>query len=459
MRQYSDLKKNTIIISIANLGNKFIAFILAPLYSYYLTTSEYGIMDMIITTVSLVMPIVCLNIYESVFRFSSDKDADIKSVMSCSTLIGIVGGIIGVCICFIISKLFGHVEILYIGFFVFLDIINNILSQLARGSGDVKSYAFGGVVNSIFTLLFNIVFMVFLKLGLKGWVVSFFIGKLSQTVYLVVRKKAYTYISFNEIETETFKQLLKFCLPLIPTTVMWWVMNVSDRYAISFFLGTAATGIYAVACKIPSLLSLIENVFYQAWQISAISMGKSKNRDKEYSRLFMSYFKILVIGNIGLLVIIKPMLFILFEKSYTEAWIYVAPLITAIVFHALSGFLGSFYTVFKKTKGALTTTIAGAFANIFLNIVLIPRFGIFAATMTTMLGYIITTILRLKDTKKYVNLVINKKMIIVYICILTIQTILYYVPGVFSYFIRIIIMLSVIYLDRDLIKRLFYSKG
>jgi hypothetical protein len=61
----------------------------------------------------------------------SDKDADIKSVMSCSTLIGIVGGIIGVCICFIISKLFGHVEILYIGFFVFLDIINNILSQLA----------------------------------------------------------------------------------------------------------------------------------------------------------------------------------------------------------------------------------------------------------------------------------------------------------------------------------------
>ena len=424
MKQYSDLKKNTIIISIANLGSKFIAFILAPLYSYYLTTSEYGIMDMIITTVSLVMPIICLNIYESVFRFSSDKDANIKAVMSCSSLI-----------------------------------INNILSQLARGSGDVKSYALGGVVNSVFTLLFNIVFMMLLQLGLKGWVISFLIGKSSQTIYLFVKKKAYTYISFNEIETETLKQLLRFCLPLMPTTIMWWVMNVSDRYVISFFLGTAATGIYAVACKIPSLLSLVENVFYQAWQISAISMGNNKNRDKEYSRFFLTYFKTLVIGNIGLLVIIKPMLFVLFEKSYTEAWVYIAPLITAIVFHALSGFLGSFYIVFKETKGALMTTMAGAFVNIFLNIVLIPKFGIFAATITTILGYMITIILRIKDTKKYVNLVIDKKVIIVYICILIIQTILYYIQGIFSYFIRIIIMLAIIYFNRDLIKRLFYFKG
>ena len=276
---------------------------------------------------------------------------------------------------------------------------------------------------------------------------------------MFVKKKAYTYISFNEIETETLKQLLRFCLPLMPTTIMWWVMNVSDRYVISFFLGTAATGIYAVACKIPSLLSLVENVFYQAWQISAISMGNNKNRDKEYSRFFLTYFKTLVIGNIGLLVIIKPMLFVLFEKSYTEAWVYIAPLITAIVFHALSGFLGSFYIVFKETKGALMTTMAGAFVNIFLNIVLIPKFGIFAATITTILGYMITIILRIKDTKKYVNLVIDKKVIIVYICILIIQTILYYIQGIFSYFIRIIIMLAIIYFNRDLIKRLFYFKG
>ena len=71
----------------------------------------------------------------------------------------------------------------------------------------------------------------------------------------------------------------------------------------------------------------------------------------------------------------------------------------------------------------------------------------------------ITIILRIKDTKKYVNLVIDKKVIIVYICILIIQTILYYIQGIFSYFIRIIIMLAIIYFNRDLIKRLFYFKG
>lgn len=70
---YKELRRNTIIIAIANMGSKLIMFILAPLYSYYMNTAEYGTMDLISTTVGLLVPVLCLDIYEATFRFSSDK--------------------------------------------------------------------------------------------------------------------------------------------------------------------------------------------------------------------------------------------------------------------------------------------------------------------------------------------------------------------------------------------------
>ena len=72
-KRIAELKINTIIIAIANFGSKAITFILAPLYSYYLTVEEYGQMDLITTMISLIVPIVCLDIYEATFRFAGNR--------------------------------------------------------------------------------------------------------------------------------------------------------------------------------------------------------------------------------------------------------------------------------------------------------------------------------------------------------------------------------------------------
>ena len=83
-QSYNELKRNTIIIGISNIGSKAISFILAPLYSYYLSTSQYGTMDLITTTVGLIMPLLCLDIFEATFRFASDKKYNDKVVFSSS---------------------------------------------------------------------------------------------------------------------------------------------------------------------------------------------------------------------------------------------------------------------------------------------------------------------------------------------------------------------------------------
>ena len=85
-KKYKELRRNTLIIGVANLGSKAISFILAPLYSYWITVEQYGDMDLIISTVLLLTPVVCLDIYDATFRFASDSKYDNRTVLSVSLL-------------------------------------------------------------------------------------------------------------------------------------------------------------------------------------------------------------------------------------------------------------------------------------------------------------------------------------------------------------------------------------
>ena len=79
-------------------------------------------------------------------------------------------------------------------------------------------------------------------------------------------------IPLSSISFETVKQLVAYSYPLIPNNICWWIINVSDRTLINIFLGAAANGIYAIACKIPNFCASVFNVFNISWQEAAIDM-------------------------------------------------------------------------------------------------------------------------------------------------------------------------------------------
>ena len=80
--------------------------------------------------------------------------------------------------------------------------------------------------------------------------------------------------------------MLTYCVPLIPTAVFWWIMGVSDRYLVKWFVGSDANGIYAVAYKIPTILTILATVFMDAWQLSAIAeSGDRRAQARFYARV------------------------------------------------------------------------------------------------------------------------------------------------------------------------------
>ena len=79
--------------------------------------------------------------------------------------------------------------------------------------------------------------------------------------------------------------MLAYCVPLIPTAVFWWIMGVSDRYLVKWFVGSDANGIYAVAYKIPTILTILATVFMDAWRLSAIAeSGDRRAQARFYAR-------------------------------------------------------------------------------------------------------------------------------------------------------------------------------
>lgn len=458
-KTYNNLKKNTLLIAISNIGSKAISFILAPLYSFFLTTSEYGQMDIIVTTVSLLLPFVCFDIFEASFRYSSETSYSKKTVLSTTFMVCILESIV-ICIACAIIALFIHIpEIIVICIIsAILDAIYQVLIQFVRGSGRVLDFAIAGGISSVSLLLLNICFMVILSMGFKGWLISFIGAKIIVIVFSAYKAKVFQCLRIRYINISFLKEAIRFCVPLIPSASMWWIMNASDRYVIALYCGISATGIYAVANKLPSILSILENVFYQAWQSTALETFNDNKRDSIYSEVFFKYFKFLTIGVLAILVILKPMILGLFSKEYNAAWICAPILVIGVMIHALAGNLGTLYTVFKNTTGALKTTIIGALTNIILNLIFVYKYGYNAAAFTTVIGYILVLYIRWKDISKFVKLKINKCDFVLSFFVLLIQLLLYYVDSNIALGLRFIIFVIYVIYNRDIVIGLFYKK-
>lgn len=434
-----ELRRNSSIIAISTLGSKAISFVLAPLYSYYLTVEQYGQMDIILTTVGLMFPFISLNIHESTFRFASEKKYDSRVILSSTLGIIMIEGILLAFVVTIIGLVSVLPNIVVICICAaWLDSIFCVLSQFSRGRGNMKTYAFSGILNSVIILILNLLLMVLMKYHLIGWIVSFLVAKVVTIIYLICRIGLKNFFSFSNIDKEFLRIAFAYSVPLVPSASMWWIMNASDRYMLSVFACASVIGIYAVANKIPAFLSVFESIFLQAWQTSAIKVADEPDRDEYYSKVFGQYMKFLTVGAVCLLAVLKHIMRI-FENSYQSAWCCSSILVVGVMIHALSGNVGSIYTVAKDTKGALKTTTAGAMVNIIFNAIFIPLFGMVAAATTTVLGYLVVLILRIFDVRKYANITIDRKDLMVSLVFIIIQIFMYYMDGGLCSIIQVLI--------------------
>ena len=458
MSKGKDLAKNTAIVSIGKICTQLITFFLLPVYTAVLSNEEYGVVDLLNTLTSLLLPIATLQIEQGIFRYLLDcRENKEKQTTLITTVSKFILVQFAICILiFLCASPFIHNEYKY---FLMANLLMGILSsislQICRGLGDNKTYAVGSFITGALTVILNVIFIVVFKWGAYGMLIATAISNLLCAIYVFVKKKIYKYIDIKQNDKKLLKDIIKYSVPLIPNMISWWIVSASDRTIISAVIGVAQNGIYSAANKFSGIFSTLYSVFNLTWTESASININSEDRDEFFSKIFdfiVRFFGSLCLGTIA----VMPFVFgILVNEKFAESYYQIPILILGSVFNILVSFLGSVYVAKKLTKEIAKTSIIAAIINIVVNIALIKQIGLYAASISTVIAYFAMFIYRWIDVKKYVSIKTNKALIAVLSVSFLVAIITYYLKmKIISIVVLLAVIIIAIYINKDSAKYL-----
>lgn len=428
MGKYKYLLKNMGLLTISNFATKLLSFFLVPLYTTVLSTAQYGTYDLYNTTISLLIPILTFDIQEATLRFSIDNNSDKKSIFSISLTYSALSSVF--VIGFVVINNIFHILPLFEKFylqFILLYIFNTMagmISYFARGISKIFDLSVSSVISSAVMIGCNILFLLVFKWGINGYFLASIMGSAAQCFYLSIRINLFRYITHVDFHSSIHNEMVRYSKPMIANAVSWWVNNASDRYVVTSLVGVAANGIYSVGYKIPSIISVLQSIFGQAWTLSAVKDFDREDKSCFFINIYNLYNFMLVFACTGLMLIDKPLARLLYAKDFYSGWVYAPFLMISTIFSGLSAFIGGLLSAMKKSTSFAKTSVITAVVNTIGNILLVIVIGPLGAAVSTAIAYALMWILRLRDIKKDINLRVNFKRDLTSYLVLDVQALM-----------------------------------
>ena len=405
--RFGKLFSDTVILAIGTFGSKLLVFLLMPLYTALLSPSQYGTAELITGTANLIMPFACVGITNGIFRFAAEKGTDREGVFS-SGMVLLGAGLCGTVLLGAVALCIGaawRTEILLVVLYVLAADLQAVCAQYVRAVDRTRLFAVQGILNTLVTVGFNILFLMAFDLGVTGYVLSTVVGNLLTTAFLVVSARLWRVFRLSHVSRTAMRELFRFSLPMVPTTICWLITDLSDRYLVSWFCGEAVNGVYSAAYKIPTIVNLVSGIFMQAWQFSAVvQSADGEECSRFYSQVFRGFLSVIFIGSGGLILLSPWLCRLLLNSAYHEAWRYMPILLCSAALESVVSFLASVYMVRKKSMHSFLTAVAGTGLNLLLNFLFIPRTGTFGgalgAAIATLIGYAAVWVLRMADVPR-----------------------------------------------------------
>lgn len=443
MNKKKQLVKNTIIIFFGRVCTQLISFFLLPLYTSYLNTSEYGIVDLIQTYVTLFVPIITLELEMSIFRYLVDDRSSKKEtnkLISNNFFVLFVSLFIFTCL-YLIINCFINIPFRWIILIdVFVCVLSGNFLQIARGFGKTLDFSISCILTGLTTVISNIILIIFFHMGAEGMIISMALANGVCSLYLFIRLKLYSKIKLQKVDFKLLKEMYKYSLPLIPNGISWWIVNVSDRSIISWILGAGANGLYAISNKFPTIISSLTGIFNLSWAESAALHINSKDRDEFFSDITNTVIKLFSALGVGMIACMPFVFPILIDQKYLEAYNYIPFLILGTVFNVVICLYSQVYLAKKLSKQVATTAIIGAIINVIINFLLIRKLGLYAASLSTAISYFVMMLYRHFDLKKYINIKIEKGLAIKTVIIFTFSIILFFQKNIYLDIINLLVV-------------------
>lgn len=458
--------ENFIIYGMGGAISKLVPLLMLPIVTRLLPDSYYyGLNDLSNTIAQFGIAIATMGMYDAVFRLFFEKEEKIFKISVCSTAIvftcftSFIIFLVLVILKGLISELvFGDSQYFYLVYLTALSVLiggtNNIVMIPTRTQNKKITYLVVNTLSSILSYSISIPLLLsgyyVIALPLASVISAFSI----EMIFYLLNKDWFTLKAFDK---KILMDLLKIGIPLLPNFLIYWIFNSCDRIMIGHLIGNSYTGVYSVSARIGSISQLIYTAFAGGWQYFAFSTMNEENQVKSNSLVF-EYLGIISFGfSIIMFVFCKLIFLILFEKEYLEGFISAPYLFMAPLMQMLFQIGCNQFLVIKKTWPNVFILSLGATINIVLNYTLIPIIGIEGASISTLIGYIVSDMIAVIVLTKLKLMIISKRFIVS--SFLTVLFVIFWRIFLINHFVySVIVSLSIIiifiYLYREDILKL-----
>lgn len=448
MSKGKELVKNTGILFIGKISTQFVSFLLLPLYTAKLSTTEYGTLDLYTTVSSILIPILSLQLEQAIFRYLLTNEEDEKNVLS-STLVFLICSSLVMTVIYIPLTTVISIEYRWLVILYYISaLFSTVAQQIPRGYGNYTEYTLSAFISSAVSIVFSVLFICTFNQGINGILQARVISAVVTVAFICVKSSLGNKLSVRYFKLSCLKSMLHYSVPLVFNQLASWVVNYSDRVIIIAVLGVSANGIYAIANKFFSLITTTLNIYNLAWTESVTKTLKDKDRNKYYNEVFELTLVLFLIAASGITAGIGILFKYFINASYSEAYEQIPILVYAAMFSGLSANVGSIYIAYKKTKDISLTTIATAILNAIVHVGLIKFIGLYAASISTLVSFIAMFLYRVYKIRDTEPLHFNLKSVICSIPCTIIVLITYYWRNVVLQILSLILLgvFAIVYL-------------
>lgn len=402
MNKFKLFIENFIIYGLGGIISKIIPLVMVPIVTRMMPdTSYFGISDLSNTILALCSSLAIMGMYDAMYRmfFEKEDEGYKKDICSTAFIFTIFSSLV-IFVAMILARdliarwFLGDSQYGYLVYIVAIAVLvgstNTILSAPTRMQNKRMIYLITNAASPLLSYAVAIPLLLnghyIIALPVSGMVAGI-------TMEIAFGILNHSWFSLRRFNPDYLKQMLLIAVPLLPNFLIYWIFNSSDRLMITNLIGLGASGIYSVGAKLGNASQLIYIAFGGGWQYFAFSTMKDTNQVESNSRIFEYLGVISFVCATFIFALSQSFYELLFTGEYVAGYIvapylFLAPLLQMLFQVACNQFL-----VVKKTWPNFFILSLGAVVNVFLNLALIPRFGIEGAALATLIGYVVSDIL------------------------------------------------------------------
>jgi O-antigen/teichoic acid export membrane protein len=389
---------------------KAFSIITIPIYTRVFTPEQFGVLSYVTTLGGLLGSVLVLGGDTAYARFFFEAQTREKRQVITSTWIGFLAAW-SVIVCLLLlpfaglvaDSSFGNREAtpLLVAMVLIspVSLVNRMCAQVLRNEFRPVSYSVLNAVSTLLLVAFAVIAVVVLRLGLLGVLLGTLAAELAMLPVRLWTARSMFSLQFS---LPVLRQLLAFGIPIVPTSLAYWVFLTSDRLILGKLSTLEQLGLYSVANSLVGLATVIITAFGQAWSPHSIRLYVE---DRGSATLIYGRVMTYLLAGFGLLAVgitaFGPeLLRLLTSAPYYEASAAIAPLAIGLVAMASTQVTAGGIQLAKRTRYLAIHAWLAAVANVGLNLVLDRPYGMLGAAWATALAYVGLTILYLVTSQR-----------------------------------------------------------